>query len=178
MSGKSIKNKAKRVGRRPKYNYTGKEFLSLIESYAKKGFTDREVALSVGLCPQTFSEKKSEYTEISEVLARARAVINATVRAKFLAMAIGGIKTKNVTTRRLKDKDGNITEFDDITETEIEHPPSLQAQSVWLYHHDEEWRNIERKVDDNEDGIPTNISEGVNIDAWIENQIKRERTEE
>lgn len=34
--------KKSKSGRKPKYDYQSKEFLSLVESYAKKGFTDKE----------------------------------------------------------------------------------------------------------------------------------------
>ena len=35
-------DKSKR-GRKPKYDYKSEEFLSLVESYAKKGLTDKEI---------------------------------------------------------------------------------------------------------------------------------------
>lgn len=34
--------KESKGGRKPKYAYQSEEFLSLVESYAKKGFTDKE----------------------------------------------------------------------------------------------------------------------------------------
>ncbi|MDE6458113.1 MAG: hypothetical protein K2L31_05880 [Muribaculum sp.] len=34
--------KESKGGRKPKYDYQSEEFLSLVESYAKKGFTDKE----------------------------------------------------------------------------------------------------------------------------------------
>lgn len=52
--------KKSKGGRKPKYDYRSEEFLSLVESYAKKGFTDKEIACAIGLTPQFFSEKKSE----------------------------------------------------------------------------------------------------------------------
>ena len=88
MNNSESQNRKGKGGRKPKFDYTSEDFLSLVESYAKKGFTDKEIAYAIGILPQTFCEKKSEYTEISEVLARGRATINATVRAKFLAMAL------------------------------------------------------------------------------------------
>ena len=36
--------KKSKGGRKPKYDYKSEEFLSLVESYAKKGFTDKEIA--------------------------------------------------------------------------------------------------------------------------------------
>lgn len=54
MSNSESQNQKGRGGRKPKFDYTSEDFLSLVESYAKKGFTDKEIAHAVGLCPQTF----------------------------------------------------------------------------------------------------------------------------
>lgn len=154
----------KSKGRKPKYDYKGEEFLSLVESYAKKGFTDKEIACALGITPQTFSEKKSEIKELSDVLSRARSAINALVRAKFLAMALGGIKTKSVTRRRLKDKDGNLLDETEECVVETELAPSLSAQATWQCHHDPDWRRVQRgeepEVDNTTDG-------SISIDKWI-----------
>lgn len=50
-----------------------------------------------------------------------------------------------------------------VNESEL--APNLQAMSVWLYHHDEDWRKIERKQDDDNRLYSEN---GVNIDKWME----------
>ena len=155
MSNSESQNRKGKGGRKPKFDYTSEDFLSLVESYAKKGFTDKE----------------SEYTEISEVLARGRATIKATVRAKFLAMALGGIKTKSTVVRKLRDSEGNLTGEDELQVSESELAPNLQAMSVWLYHHDEDWRKVERKQDEDAD-IPTDIEHGINIDSWIKDKLK------
>lgn len=52
---------------KPKYNYKSEDFLSLVESYAKKGFTDKEIACAIGLNPTYFCEKKSNYPKSSRV---------------------------------------------------------------------------------------------------------------
>ena len=171
MSNGESQNRKGKGGRKPKFDYTSKDFLSLVESYAKKGFTDKEIAHSIGILPQTFCEKKSRYPELSEVLSRARCAINSLVRAKFLAMALGGIKTKNTTIRKIKDKDGNLTGEEEVQVVEGELAPSLQAQSVWLYHYDEDWRKVERKQDEDTD-IPTDIEHGISIDSWIKDKLK------
>lgn len=172
MSNSESKSRKGKGGRKPKFDYTSENFLSLVESYAKKGFTDKEIAYAIGILPQTFCEKKSQYTEISEVLTRGRATITAAVRAKFLAMAMGGIKTKSITKRKLRDPDGNYTGDEEIQSVESELAPSLQAMSVWLYHYDEEWKKTERKQDDDED-IPSDIEKGVDISSWIKSQVKK-----
>ena len=158
-------------GRKPKFDYRGEEFLSQVETYAKKGFTDREIALELGLNPPYFYEMKSKYSEITDVLARGRATITAAVRAKFLAVALGGIKTKSTVVRKLKDQDGNLTGEEELQVSESELAPNLQAMSVWLYHHDDEWRNVERRQDEDAD-IPKDIDHGISIDSWIKDKLK------
>lgn len=158
-------------GRKPKFDYKSEEFLSQVEMYAKKGFTDKEIAFALGLGPQTFCEKKGKYKELSEVLARGRATITAAVRAKFLAMALGGIKTKSTVVRKLKDQDGNLTGEEELQVSESELAPNLQAMSVWLYHHDEEWRKVARRQDEDAD-IPKDIDHGISIDSWIKDKLK------
>lgn len=171
MSKSESQNGKSKGGRKPKFDYTSEDFLSLVESYAKKGFTDKEIAHAIGLSTQNFCKKKGEYIELKEVLSRARCAINALVRAKFLAMALGGIKTKNTTVRKIRDKDGNLTGEEEVQVVEGELAPSLQAQSVWLYHYDEDWRKVERKQDEDVD-IPQDIDHGVPIDSWIKDKLK------
>lgn len=171
MIMKSESQKSKHTGRKPKFDYKSEEFLSQVETYAKKGFTDREIAFALGLSPQTFCEKKNEHSELCEVLARGRATITAAVRAKFLAVALGGIKTKSTVVRKLKDQDGNLTGEEELQVSESELAPNLQAMSVWLYHHDDEWRKVERRQDEDAD-IPKDIDHGISIDSWIKDKLK------
>lgn len=161
--------KKSKAGRKPKYDYRGEEFLSLVESYAKKGFSDKEIAFAIGIVPQTFSEKKNELKELSDVLSRARSTINALVRAKFLAMALGGIKTKTTTRRKLKDKDGNLLDETEECVVESELAPNLSAQSTWLYHHDEEWRKVQKGIDEDTDEA---VDGSISIDKWINDNTK------
>lgn len=81
--------KKSKGGRKPKYDYKSEEFLSLVESYAKKGFTDKEIACAIGIAPQKFSEKKSELSELSEVLSRARSAIKRTCTRQVSCDGIG-----------------------------------------------------------------------------------------
>lgn len=159
------------MGRKPKHDYTSEEFLSQVESYAKKGFTDKEIAYAVNIEPETFSRKKSEFSQLRQVLSRGRAQINAAVRAKFLAVALGGVKTKSTIKRKLRMADGTLTDDEEIQTSETELAPSLQAMSTWLYHHDEEWRKVERNLE--EEDIPSDIEHGVNVDSWIKDLVKK-----
>ena len=40
MNNSESKSRKGKGGRKPKFDYTSEDFLSLVESYAKKGFTD------------------------------------------------------------------------------------------------------------------------------------------
>lgn len=171
MNNSESKSRKGKGGRKPKFDYTSEDFLSLVESYAKKGFTDKEIAFAIGISPETSCIKKNEYSQLSQVLARGRALVTSTVRAKFLAMALGGIKTKSTVVRKLKDMEGNLTGEEELQVSESELAPNLQAMSVWLYHHDEDWRKVERKQDEDAD-IPTDIDHGISIDSWIKDKLK------
>lgn len=80
-------------------------------------------------------------------------------------MALGGIKTKSTVVRKLKDQDGNLTGEEELQVSESELAPNLQAMSVWLYHHDEEWRRVERRQDEDNTLEREN---GIDIDKWME----------
>lgn len=181
MSNSESQHKKHPGGRKPKFDYRGEEFLSQVETYAKKGFTDREIAYIIGLSPQKFSEKKNKYSELSDVLTRGRATVTATIRAKYFAMAIGGTKIKTEVRRFVQERcqcDGKdkhcpdcggtgwitLTDKAIVQETITELAPSLQAQSVILYHYDPEWKNVERKQEVDEEN-EVDIEES----KWITN---------
>ena len=64
-----------------------------------------------------------------------------------------------------------LTGEEELQVSESELAPNLQAMSVWLYHHDEEWRKVERRQDEDAD-IPQDIDHGVSIDSWIKDKLK------
>ena len=176
----------KKGGRKPKYDYTSQEFLDQIAAYAKNGFTDGEIAATMGLAYQTFSEKKNEIAEIASTLAGARAQVNAMVRKSMLTLATGtrivrtfeyvrekcsrcmghGKITDELTGKRVEDcpycgGTGWIrtTERQCVREQEL--PPSLNAINLWLTAHDEEWKKSLKGND------PTDLNkvEGIDIEV-------------
>lgn len=62
--------KKSKGGRKPKYDYQSEEFLSLVESYAKKGFTDKERSRKTRL----LHTQSSRYTMVS-CLERSKVVL-------------------------------------------------------------------------------------------------------
>lgn len=180
---------------KPKHDYDSEEFYQEIFGYAMQGATDAEIADNLDLDPEAFSTMKNgkyiawneeqnarRSERILKVLARGRRKVNSVVRGRFLKAALGGIKTKNVAKLKrpvldengfpTKDENGKpITEVVQINETEFESPPNIQALSVWLYHHDPEWRKIQRGEDADASDIPTDIQQGISIDDWIKQEV-------
>lgn len=174
----------------PKHDYDSPDFLKLIESLAMNGYNDAEIASELELAREVFGRMKGGnydgWTEeenarrselICHVLLRGRTKVTALVRGAFLRTALGRVKTKqkNVTRRRLR-VDGQYTDDEEIqtTEGETEHAPNLQALSTWLYHHDPDWRKVERKQDEDASNIPTDISHGIDIDKWIAKEVSND----
>lgn len=170
-----------------KYDYDSEDFLRKVFECAMRGFTDAETANELDLSPESFccmkngnykgwtaEENARRSVAISKELARGRIKVTAIVRGAYLKAAIGGriLKNKHVTKRRLRLQDGTLTDDEEIqtVESEIEQPPNVQALSNWLYHHDEEWRSIDRN--ENKNDIPEVDDHGVDIDSWIKDHIE------
>lgn len=205
--GKRLKDKSGVFA--PKFDYDSDEWYTAIRSLAMSGFTDGEIAVSIGekiqeyrtasggqpltkealdgLTGDAFKEMKNgrypawskkqneeRSQKIKDTLENARMRVNGIVRGAYLRAALGGKKLKNkgTTYRRLK-IDGRYTDDEEIqrTETESEMPPNIQALSTWLYHHDAEWRKVQRGRDAEGDGIPQDIVQGIDVAAWIDKEV-------
>lgn len=183
-----------------KFDYDSDEFYEEIFTLAFQGLGDAEIADALvdkfkeSLEPDTFSAMKNgryppwskEENErrgerIKRVLARGRRKTNAIVRGRYLKAALGGLKTKNVqrVKRPLYDEAGEPVgeEVVQVSETEFESAPNIQALSTWLYHHDPEWRRIQRGQDTEASDVPTDVPQGIDIDAWIRKEIETETEE-
>ena len=182
------------MGRQPKFNYDSDDFYDEILALAMQGLTDAEIACSLeekfgnGLDEQTFNcmkngnyigwsdeENKKRSERLLKVLARGRIKLNSIIKGAYLKGALGGKKIKSKTTVRRKLKvDGVYTKDEEIqtSETEQELPYNMQALATWLYHHDKDWRKVERKQDEESNDIPVNIRKGVDIDNWIRKQVE------
>lgn len=173
------------MARPKKFDYDSDEFYDEILALSMQGLTNAEIATMLEdkfgekLSPEVFStmvngtydkwsdeenEKRSE--RLAKVLARGRNKVNGIVRGAYLKAALGGkkLKSKSVTKRKLR-VEGVYTDDEEIqtTESESELPPNIQALSTWLYHHDPEWKKIERRQDEEEE-----LGNGsVDIKKWI-----------
>lgn len=182
------------MARPPKFDYDSDDFYDEILALSMQGLNDAEIADALGdkfgqtLNPDVFGSMKNgnyaQWTEeenqrrserLNRVLARGRRKTTSLVRGAYLKAALGGkkIKTRTVVTRRLK-LDGMYTDDEEIqtSETETEMPYNIQALATWLYHHDPEWRKVQRKQDTETSEIPVDIKKGVSIDAWIKREVE------
>lgn len=182
------------MARPRKFDYDSDDFYDEILALAMQGLNDAEIADALGdkfgesLDPETFNcmkngnyigwneeENERRSARFLKVLARGRRKTTSVVRGAYLKAALGGkkVKTKTVVTRRLK-VDGMYTDDEEIqtSETETEMPYNVQALATWLYHHDPEWRKVQRKQDTEASEIPVDVKKGVSIDAWIRRQVE------
>lgn len=161
----------KRVGRKPKFDYTGEEFLSRISDLARKGYTDREIAYTIGLSEEELCRKKSAIPQIAQALSHARAQVNSIVRAAFLKTALGGrtVRTTQYVQKKCEcggkkpdcpicDGTGWITPEQHKVVTEVELAPNLMAQQRWLMNYDSDWKKKVKGTDDEETAV-----EGIDI---------------
>ena len=138
-----------------------------------------------GLTPTTFAEMKAgkydcwtaEENErrskrINEELAHGRAKILGIVRGRYLKAALGGIKIKGSVTRKrynvingAKDLDNMVMEE---TESVSETAPNMQALANFLYHHDPQFRNIQKGIEEGD--LLIKVKNGVSIGAWLEKE--------
>ena len=183
------------MARPRKFDYDSDDFYDEILALAMQGLNDAEIADALqdkfgeSLDPETFncmkngnyinwSKKENERrsARFIKVLARGRRKTTSLVRGAYLKAALGGkkVKTKTTVRRRLR-VDGVYTDDEEIqtSETETEMPYNVQALATWLYHHDPEWRKVQRKQDAEASDVPTDIKKGVDIDAWIKKEVEQ-----
>lgn len=182
------------MARPPKFDYDSDDFYDEILALAMQGLNDAEIADALGdkfgqsLDPETFTSMKNgnyigwndeenerRSARLLKVLARGRRKTTSLVRGAYLKAALGGkkVKTRTVVRRKLR-VDGKYTDDEEIqtSETETEMPYNVQALATWLYHHDPEWRKVQRKQDTDASDIPTDVKKGVDIDAWIKKEVE------
>lgn len=171
-------------GRPPKHDYDSDDFYDQVFYLAFNGAINSEIAVSMNLVPDVFNkmvngnyagwseeENARRSTRLCRVLANAREKINQMVRGRYLKAALGGIKVKSKTIRYIKGEEDQTMEV--IQETETELAPNMQALTTWMYHHDPEYRNVQRGFEptDSQTANADNIEQGVNIAAWIEDHV-------
>ena len=162
---------------KPKFDFKDAQNIIRIESWARDGLDDKQIAANIGYNETYFSELKGKISELSEALTRGRAPIDFAIESKIYRKAIGmkvkvqqAIKVKDV----YYDDEGRRCENErvEVVELEQELPPDTGAGIFWLKNRKpEQWNKPAPKIDDDAD-IPSDINHGISIDSWIKDKLK------
>ncbi len=134
-----IKKENAKVGRPCKYNTHVKPYLTEIFEWLKKGYTDCSICEQLGISQDSWTKYKEQYSDLSELYARARAHRNALVMNKMFKRACG----EKVALRKQKaTKDGQIMDL--VEEQYI--PPDPNAADLFLRNNDPEYRSAKMNL--------------------------------
>lgn len=122
------------------------EGLLQLESWARNGLTDEQIALNIGINRRTLTDWKSKYTPISLTLKKGKEVIDIQVENALLKRALGYNFTE-VTRERIVDYDEKTGEktgshIEVTKEVTKEVQPDVTAQIFWLKNRKpQDWRD-------------------------------------
>ena len=140
-----------------KYETNVKDKLLLVESWARNGLTDEQIAKNLGISKVTLYKYINEHTELSELLKKGKEVIDIEVENALLKRALG-YKYNETTKEKVLNKDTGQYELQTTKVVTKEVVPDTTAQIFWLKNRKPlEWRD---KRDVEHSG---NIANEVNI---------------
>lgn len=122
------------------------EGLLQLESWARDGLTDEQIASNMGITRKTLSEWKTKYGDICDTLKRGKAVVDIQVENALLKRALG-YSYDEVTRERVLDYDpstgqvvGSHMEITKTVKKEVQ--GDTTAQIFWLKNRrPEQWRD-------------------------------------
>lgn len=110
------------------------EGLLQLESWARDGLTDEQIAENIGISRSTLSEWKNRFSDIANTLKKGKAVVDIQVENALLKRALGYSSTEIIRER----VDGQLEITKEVTK---EIPPDVTAQIFWLKNRKPEaWR--------------------------------------
>ena len=125
------------------------EGLTLLESWARDGLIDEQIAKNIGIRRQTLYTWKKKYSDIDVALKKGKDVVDIEVENALLKRAIGydiEIKEEKL------DRDGFVHEL----KRTVHVAGDVTAQIYWLKNRlPEKWREKQKEKDDgkNDDGV-------------------------
>ena len=126
--------------------------LVLLESYAREGLNDEQIAAKVGISPKTLYEWENRFSEIRKAIKKGKAPVDIAVENALYKLATGLTK-KVKKPMKLRQKGGN--EIVEYVDEEIYIPPQVSAQIFWLKNRrPERWKD---KPEDAGSGDTVNI---------------------
>ena len=117
------------------------EGLLQLESWARDGLTDEQIAANIGISRKTLYEWKSKYSDICDTLKRGKEVVDIQVENALLKRALG-YTYKEVTREKIFNPETGQYELMPTKEVTKEVVPDTTAQIFWLKNRrPEQWRD-------------------------------------
>ena len=117
------------------------EGLLQLESWARDGLTDEQIAANIGISRSTLNEWKKKYSDISDTLKRGKEVVDIQVENALLKRALG-YTYKEVTREKIFNPETGQYELMPTKEVTKEVVPDTTAQIFWLKNRrPEQWRD-------------------------------------
>lgn len=140
--------------------------LLLLKSYARDGYTYRDIADRFGISLHTLDRWRNKFPQIDEAIKEGRELTDYKVENALLKCALG-YKTKEVKTT-------TIMKFGKVVETqkevlEKEQPPSVQAITLWLTN-----RNKDKWKTPNSKSLLDEVEEDSTIQVTVTRAGKHE----
>ncbi len=111
--------------------WLSEEGLLKLESFARLGLTDTEIASRMGIGVSTLNNYKKQYIKINEALKNGREYVDTKIENALIKRAIGYEYTEQVMERVLNKETGEY-EFVLTKEMKKEVKPDISAQVFWL----------------------------------------------
>lgn len=134
-----VASEKREVGRPCKYESHVEPYLEDIFEWLKKGYTDISICEQLGISQDSWIKYKEQYSDLSELYARARAHRNALVMNKMFEKAIG-----------YEHDDLFIAQYQgQIVEKPIKkyYPPDEKAADLFLRNNDPEYKSAKSSND-------------------------------
>ena len=131
--------------------WSKEEQLTLLEGWARDGYTNAEIAAKMGISEVTLQSYRKKHPEIDKAIRIGKEVIDYRVESALLRSALGAT-TNEVKVVQVYKKGELIETHKEVTKTE--HVPSVLACTTWLFNRQrEKWkknRDNEITVDDDQ----------------------------
>lgn len=160
---KTKSNSKKKAGAHGKFKkWLEPEGLLLLQSWARDGLTDEQIAKNIGISRSTLSEWKNKYPDISDTLKKGKEIVDIQVENALLKRALGYEYEEVEESETFNPDTGETTK----TRRIIKHVVAdTTAQIFWLKNRrPDKWRNreeIEVRNDSSTNEILKSIAEQV-----------------
>lgn len=103
--------------------------LLLLESFARDGLNDEQIAQKIGISAKTLYEWENRFSEIRKAIKRGKAPVDVAVENALYKTAMGFSKTVR---KAVKVREKSGAEHIEYVDEEVYFPPQVTAQIFWL----------------------------------------------